>query len=159
MLTDAGQDEYIMCKATEFGSRIKTLRQKLGWSLQQMASAAGVSKASQVGYERGLRVPDACYICRLAAEGVDAGYLIWGVEGQIVEAAVRWEVVATISECIESWSEHLGTGHLARDRRQWLLRHLYDLLRERSVIDTEEVNSMLALVSFGQGGAYTSLKK
>jgi hypothetical protein len=102
-----------------------------------------------VGYERGLRVPDARYLCRLAKTGADVGYLLWGAH-LVVDADVRWEVVAAITECIESWNTRSASGHLGRDRRQWLIRHLYELLRERSVIDSDEVHSMLALVSFGQ---------
>lgn len=140
----------MQCNTAEIGARIKSERQRIGWTRERMASAAGISKASQAAYEAGARVPDSRYLCRLAPEGVDVEFIVCGYRhSERFASEVRWELLAAIAEQIEVWSADSGLTPLERGRRAWLMRRLYDIQAKRSAINVEEIRSVLAFVAFG----------
>jgi len=63
----------------DFSERLKAERSRLQLSQAAMAEAGGVSLNSQSNYENGHRSPDAAYLSRVAAIGVDVAYLLTGV--------------------------------------------------------------------------------
>ncbi|NCC22595.1 MAG: XRE family transcriptional regulator [Alphaproteobacteria bacterium] len=142
-------DHEMQCNTSEIGARLKSERQRMGWTREVMAAAGGVSKASQAAYEAGVRVPDSRYLCRLAPEGVDVEYLICGYRhSERFAAEVRWELLTAIAEQIEAWSKDSGLAPLERGRREWLIRRLYDI-QEKRPVNVEEIRSVLAFVAFG----------
>lgn len=60
------------------GQRLKEEREKLGLSQIGMAEKASVSRATQQNYEYDLRSPDAEYLAKVAALGVDVQYVVTG---------------------------------------------------------------------------------
>jgi len=58
--------------------RIKEERERLGLTQDAFARIAGVSKPSQVRYEKGGRCPDGSYFAKLAAAGADVLYILTG---------------------------------------------------------------------------------
>lgn len=60
------------------GDRLKEEREKLGMSQSTFGELAGVTKASQINYEKGVRHPDTSYLLALAKSGVDVCYLLTG---------------------------------------------------------------------------------
>ena len=62
-----------------FFERLKAERVRLRLSQAAMAEAGGVGLNSQSNYENGHRSPDAAYLERIAALGVDIAYLVTGV--------------------------------------------------------------------------------
>ena len=63
---------------SDFGSRLKTERKRLGFNQTAFGALARVSKDAQLNYESGLRSPDAAYLAALAAHGVDVGFVLTG---------------------------------------------------------------------------------
>jgi transcriptional regulator with XRE-family HTH domain len=63
----------------DFSERLKAERSRLQLSQAAMADAGGVGLNSQSNYENGHRSPDAAYLSRVAAIGVDVAYLLTGV--------------------------------------------------------------------------------
>lgn len=63
----------------DFSERLKAERSRLRLSQAAMAEAGGVGLNSQSNYENGHRSPDAEYLARVAAIGVDVTYLLTGV--------------------------------------------------------------------------------
>lgn len=59
-----------------------------------MAEAGGVSLNSQSNYENGHRSPDAAYLERVAALGVDVSYLLTGVRTRQASASVAADTAA-----------------------------------------------------------------
>lgn len=59
-------------------NRLKTAREALGLSQQDMADAGGVSLRSQQNYEAGLRSPDSDYLAAIAAAGADVLHILTG---------------------------------------------------------------------------------
>lgn len=60
------------------GSRLKDERARLRMSQTDFASAAGVSKNTQINYEKDERSPDAAYLVAVAAVGVDVNFVLFG---------------------------------------------------------------------------------
>lgn len=73
----------------DFSERLKEERSRLRLSQAAMAEAGGVGLNSQSNYENGHRSPDAAYLERIAALGVDVAYLVTGSRAQRVNAAVE----------------------------------------------------------------------
>lgn len=63
----------------DFSSRLAEERKRLGLNQEDLGALAGVSKMSQLNYEKGVRKPDTDYLIALAAHGVDASYLLTGL--------------------------------------------------------------------------------
>lgn len=61
-----------------FGERVKAERKRLGLTQLAFASIANVSTKTQINYEKDERKPDADYLAKLAAAGVDVEYILTG---------------------------------------------------------------------------------
>lgn len=60
------------------GSRLREERVRLDMNQTVFGAEAGVTKASQMNYESGRRSPDAEYLAKVAAVGVDVLYVVTG---------------------------------------------------------------------------------
>lgn len=60
------------------GERLKDERVRLGLNQTDMAALAGVTKTTQLNYEKGSRSPDAAYLAAVSAAGVDVLYVLTG---------------------------------------------------------------------------------
>ncbi|MFV9997287.1 MAG: helix-turn-helix domain-containing protein [Arsenophonus endosymbiont of Dermacentor nuttalli] len=58
--------------------KIREERKRIGLTQVQFAKVAGVQPTTQVNYEKGIRVPDAAYLEKVAITGVDVLYIITG---------------------------------------------------------------------------------
>lgn len=63
---------------SNFGVRLVEERRRLGLNQDEFGVLGGVSKYSQLAYEKGSRKPDTEYLQALAAHGVDVAYLLTG---------------------------------------------------------------------------------
>jgi len=68
------------------GNRLKEERKRLGLTQEAMALACGLSKRSQIHFERDEHLPGGAYLVEAAKLGVDMGYLLGGRREQISEA-------------------------------------------------------------------------
>lgn len=60
------------------GERLREERERLGLTQSQMGELAGVTKKSQINYEKGERHPDSVYLAAIAAAGADVLYILTG---------------------------------------------------------------------------------
>lgn len=60
------------------GDRLREEREKLGMSQSTFGELAGVTKASQINYEKGVRHPDSSYLLAAGKAGADVCYLLTG---------------------------------------------------------------------------------
>lgn len=58
------------------GDRLKAERQRIGLNQTDLAAKCGVSKNTQLGYEKGERSPDASYLEKAHALGIDVMYIV-----------------------------------------------------------------------------------
>ena len=61
-----------------FGERLKEERERLALSQTALGEACGVTKESQINYEKGERSPDALYLAALLRAGGDVLYVLTG---------------------------------------------------------------------------------
>ena len=59
-----------------FANRLREERQRLGLSQSAIAEVAGVTKMSQINYEKGIRCPDSQYLVKIASIGADVLYIL-----------------------------------------------------------------------------------
>lgn len=64
--------------ATSQGARLQEERKRMQMTQTQLAEVAGVTKQSQINYEKGERHPDSLYLAAVAAVGVDVLYVLTG---------------------------------------------------------------------------------
>ncbi|MCS6473386.1 helix-turn-helix domain-containing protein [Burkholderia thailandensis] len=60
------------------GNRLRDERKRTSLSQRAFAERGGVTEKTQVLYEKGERAPDAVYLARIAAVGVDVLYILTG---------------------------------------------------------------------------------
>lgn len=60
------------------GERLRDERIRLGLNQTDMAALAGVTKTTQLNYEKGTRSPDAAYLAAVSAAGIDVLYVLTG---------------------------------------------------------------------------------
>lgn len=82
----------------DFSELLRAERSRLQLSQAAMAQAGGVGLNSQSNYENGHRSPDAAYLSRVAAIGVDVAYLLTGVRTLKPSATGGHDSTATASE-------------------------------------------------------------
>lgn len=66
------------------GDRLKQERDRLKLSQPAMAEAADTTKKTQIDYEKNKTTPKGRYLAKVAALGVDVGYVITGVRAENV---------------------------------------------------------------------------
>lgn len=72
------------------GERLRDERKRMGLSQSGMGERAGVTKMSQINYEKDARAPDATYLAAIAAAGADIQYILTGTPS--AQALTRDEV-------------------------------------------------------------------
>jgi transcriptional regulator with XRE-family HTH domain len=64
--------------SAELGVRLREERRKTGLNQERFADLGGVKRNSQAEYESGKTPPNSDYLERLAAAGVDVGFVVTG---------------------------------------------------------------------------------
>lgn len=67
-----------MNRTDSIGDRLREERKRTALSQRAFAESGGVTEKTQVLYEKGERMPDANYLARIAAVGVDVLYILTG---------------------------------------------------------------------------------
>ncbi|EPL07397.1 helix-turn-helix transcriptional regulator [Pseudomonas sp. FP1911] len=73
------------------GERLKEERQRIGANQTVLAEKCGVTKNTQLAYEKGDRNPDTAYLAAAAGVGVDVLYVITGQRLPVPEGALSGE--------------------------------------------------------------------
>lgn len=69
------------------GARLREERDRLGLNQTDFGAIGGVSKMSQINYEKNEHSPSAAYLGALAKQGVDVLYVITGVHADSAQAS------------------------------------------------------------------------
>lgn len=79
---------------SNLGDRLVEERKRLGLSQEAFGALGGVSKFSQLAYEKGTRKPDSDYLEAIAMHDVDVAYVLTGhralMAGYVPPASVRY---------------------------------------------------------------------
>ncbi len=74
------------------GERLKEERQRIGVNQTVLAEKCGVTKNTQLAYEKGDRNPDTSYLAHAASLGVDILYLVTGERKPVLADSISAEV-------------------------------------------------------------------
>lgn len=82
-----------MCQSKDIkiyiGARLREERERVGLSQPEMGEVGGVTKLTQLNYEKGERMPDAAYLSVLHESlGIDVSYILTGQRTPIPEGIV-----------------------------------------------------------------------
>jgi transcriptional regulator with XRE-family HTH domain len=85
------------------GDRLREERKRLGLSQDDLAGQGGVSRRTQINYESGERSPDAEYLHRVHAAGVDVCYVVVGTREPTAAQA------SPVSGPVDALAERIAT--------------------------------------------------
>lgn len=126
--------------------RLTSERQRLRLSQAEMAKKTGRARASQVGYEQGIRSPSVDYMCRLRALGVDINFVMFGVSSaDFAVDNLDWELLGRIVIVTTNWCQSRGF-EMKPEKFGEVLRILYNEHNRRP--DTQELAVDRALQLF-----------
>lgn len=108
-------------KGLGYGDRIREERARLRMTQAQFASLAGVSRAAQVHYELGQRVPDLNYLAALYSYA-DVSYIITGESTlQQCSKALDLRICEVIFAAIDAWADESNRSVNAKLRAELFL--------------------------------------
>ena len=85
-----------------FGSRLKEERNKVKLSQEVFGAIAGVSKQSQINYEKSERYPDLKYLQNIAELGCDVQYIITGISSSSLISQEHLEILNLFNNADQS---------------------------------------------------------
>lgn len=130
-----------------FGRRLAGERQRLQLTQAEVAGAAGISAATQIGYEQGLRFPPTDYTARLRELGFDVHFVMFGQASED-EASDRldWELVGRIVSAVSSWCQTRGF-EMRPEKFGEVIRLIYNEYRRKPATEVLDVERILKLVA------------
>jgi len=144
---------------SDFKTRLKEERKRLGLNQEKFAQIGGISKDTQVNYESGLRVPDADYLISVGAAGVDTQYLLSGVSSERQLSAQERELLTAsrlLSE--EAFASVMAmVNSLIPDRRRKLTIRLTD--DEQSIVEAMAIENGVSVSDMIHELALSQAKK
>lgn len=113
-------------KTLSFGERLRDERARLRLSQNEFAELGGVKRSSQYLYEHDLRSPDAAYLAKINAGGVDVGYLFSGIPRFRVESGVGLTIEQALGafRAVEDFARTTVAGVMPAQERERLFEIL-----------------------------------
>lgn len=96
----------------EFAGRLRAERQRLGKNQTDFGNLAGATLDSQSRYENAKHLPNAEYLARLAAQGVDVMYLLTGARSDSAALDPEASDVLTIFLALPAHLRQMATSVL-----------------------------------------------
>lgn len=105
---------------TSFGRRLQEERTRLGLSQEDFAQIGGIKRTSQHLYEKDVRSPDAEYLAKISAAGVDIGYLVLGRPSSLTVGGPVIAVSQAIAayRAVEEFSRKHGDAASVQERER-----------------------------------------
>lgn len=100
----------------DIGERLRSERERLRMPQAAFAELCGVKKLAQINYESNKRRPDADYLAKAAAAGVDVAYVVTGVRTGPAPAALP----ARERTLLENYQKTDAEGRRAIERQAML---------------------------------------
>jgi len=100
-----GKVKYFKPVRADIGDRLRVAREGLGLTQAELAQATGVSRATQINYERGDTEPTTAYLRAAQTQGIDVSDLLFGPSlldaADLHSAATDWALVQLCAENVE----------------------------------------------------------
>jgi transcriptional regulator with XRE-family HTH domain len=111
-----------------FADRLRRARERLGLKQVEFAERTGVSRSTQIGYERGVTEPTTGYLRSAQENGVDIAELLFDAsasETKCLNFDPDWNLIQHCSETVEFFCLRFAPNCPASYRWQ-MTRKLYD---------------------------------
>lgn len=109
--------------------RLKSERQRLGLSQERMGAIAGVTKQSQINYEKGVRQPDVEYLAAVGEGGADVLFIVTGQSSQANSQLDDRERLTQAIEAVEEGLDAIERVLIPRKKAE-LIMLAYDIMGE-----------------------------
>ena len=123
------------------GDLIRGERLRLKLNQTDFAALGGVSKATQVAYETNSTEPQASYFRRLHETAVDIGWIL--TEKRVMKG-IQWDLLFQVRDLVQKWAQAQSSPQ-SQERKDRLLRSLYNQFCASGEIDSSEVESTLRI--------------
>jgi transcriptional regulator with XRE-family HTH domain len=130
---------------TTFASRLRNARERLGFSVSEIARRTGVSRVTQTAYEAGNSAPSVGYLEELAGLGADIHWLVTG-ESYAEYALQKFDMklLVAIADAIERWA-NAREARPSDETKAKLLRLLYLHCADTGGFDAEYARELFEL--------------
>lgn len=126
----------------KFAEKVKTARQKMGYSQKQLAEAAHLSLRTIISYEKGESMPrkGETYAALAEALNVQTGYLLTEDEAFVVAAAEKYgsRGASQAQAVIEGFSGLCAGGTLSEQDKDAVMKALQDIYWESKARNVEK---------------------
>lgn len=130
----------------DFSGRLKAERKRLGLNQTDFGALLGVTKQTQMLYEKGQRKPDADYLMAATKHDIDVHYLIYGEGVTEQPTLIDHELMDHIIERLEAMAKELNKQWPANKLMRTAVQ-VYNFVQEGDDVDTEEkMDRVLRLV-------------
>jgi len=137
----------IKTQQEDFSRRLAAERQRLQLTQAEVAAFSGVSPATQIGYEQGLRSPSTEYTGRLRDLGFDVHYVMFGESSEdLASDTLDWELVGRIVSAVSAWCQSRGF-EMKPEKYGEVIRLLYNEYRRKPATEVLDVGRLLKLVA------------
>lgn len=131
----------------DFGRRLAAERQRLQLTQAEVANSAGVSAATHIGYEQGLRSPSTEYTTHLKELGFDVHFVMFGHSSEALASDILdWELVGRIVSAVTSWCQARGF-EMKPEKFGEVIRLIYNERKRKPVAEALDVERILKLVA------------
>lgn len=93
----------LILRYTMFGTRLKEERNKVKLSQEAFGAFAGVSKQSQINYEKSERYPDLKYLQNISELGCDIQYIVIGVPSSSSIISKEQSEILSLFHCADPY--------------------------------------------------------
>lgn len=127
----------------DIGSRLREERERLDMSQSDFAAWGDASKRSQIEWEKGSQVPNAEFLAKVGAKGVDVQYVLTGVRG--VSVAQVEQDLARLSDAWETLELALeATGRtLTPAKKRKAADALYNASKAQIAMDKDKLAELV----------------
>lgn len=132
------------------GERLKKERLRLGYSQEDLAKQGGISRTTQIKFERDEAYPNTHYLHRLEQIDVDIHFIISGIRNLMSTEYLRLmpEVIRILfEECLNSVGETLSKNEMTKLFNALYVSYIFNDYRQPSEVDINGVRKALRHIS------------
>ena len=138
----------VFSDARTLGERLQLERARLGLTLAAMAEAGGVSKATQINFERGTTTIHCSYLnATYESVGLDQVFVLTGCGPGERAEQIDWDLLRDVIKVVEEFSSKRKRGPLRATVKPDLIKAIYLGCVRQAKLDERIVAATLRLVA------------
>ncbi len=139
-------DKFASNDLSDWNSRLREERERLGLNQSDFAEKAGKGLVSQSRYEAGARQPDVSYLIKIARAGADVLYILTGRRESAEPVYTDQECLIRAIAVVERGLEEAGKVYEAEEKAE-LIGAAYEILKKAGPsVSREEEDNVIRLI-------------